>query len=345
MCYPKPGPRCSAHAAKKLADLKARRRKIIKFKGEGDLNKLNQEIEQAEKDYSITPAGISELARRARHDLQNGGRNSSYKEQLMEAVFTRQEALAAIKTKDLGDLKNHSLQDTELEWDKNSTDNYAELLKYSNEDLTEKKMNKLVNESNKWLTKLTPDEIEAAAYFTSNGSTVIAKHLTGTSNWDKDWDDPEHLDNPERLNTVISRLDSALEKSVHRNPVKVFRGLNHEIVDQILGGESYRLSEQEAEQKIRSYYKTGENYTPPTFLSASVNLNVAEGFARGSQRIILEVNAIKAGPVTNVSAWSVSEQEYILPRKANYTIRDIEKVHTDGRTYFIVKMDETATSK
>lgn len=343
MCYPKPGPRCSAHAAKRLATLKARKRQIIKYKAEGDLTKLTEEIKQAEKDYSITPAGISELARRTRHELQSSS-NSSYKEQLMEAVFARQEALAAIKEKDLGDLQNHVGGEQTLEWDKTSTDNYAKLLKYGNQDLTEQRMEKLVNESNKWLSKLTPDEIEAAAYFTSNGSTAVAKHLTGTSNWDNDWDDPEHLENPERLNTVISRLDSALDKSVHRNPVKVFRGLNHDIVDKILGGESYKLDDSQAEEKIREYYKPGENYTPPTFLSASVNLSVAESFARGSQNIILEVNAIKAGPVTNVSAWSVSEQEYILPRKANYMIRDIEKVRTEGRTYFIVKMDETVTN-
>lgn len=65
MCYPKPGPRCSTHALKKLLDAKAE----LNSTDPTDLEKINgakRKLTLAQKEYFTSPAGIKKLREKAK---------------------------------------------------------------------------------------------------------------------------------------------------------------------------------------------------------------------------------------------------------------------------------------
>jgi hypothetical protein len=65
MCYPKPGPRCSTHALKKLLDAKAE----LNATDPTDIEKINEakrKLTLAQEEYFTSPAGIKKLREKAK---------------------------------------------------------------------------------------------------------------------------------------------------------------------------------------------------------------------------------------------------------------------------------------
>ena len=65
MCYPKPGPRCSTHALKKLLDAKAE----LNSTDPTDIEKINEakrKLTLAQEEYFTSPAGIKKLREKAK---------------------------------------------------------------------------------------------------------------------------------------------------------------------------------------------------------------------------------------------------------------------------------------
>lgn len=95
MCYRKPGPRCSHHARKKLADAK------LSYKAEKTYENYEQMME-AQDEFDATKAGQQALA--AVISIQpNPEKKFLLQGRLEKAENRRKDALAAIKSKDRGD--------------------------------------------------------------------------------------------------------------------------------------------------------------------------------------------------------------------------------------------------
>lgn len=100
MCYKAPGPRCSAHASKIYSD--AREKWIAAVAaGDDNVDKLYSEMQDAEKNYYMTPAGQNAL----REDIENeGGYDFELSYKLEYGIECRKVALQQAKQADKGDV-------------------------------------------------------------------------------------------------------------------------------------------------------------------------------------------------------------------------------------------------
>lgn len=339
MCYPSPGPRCSSYAALALTQAK------IRARNEGSLE-ARAALDAAQLEYDATPAGIKELERRI--GQQKGNSKTEYEMRLDLGKAKRAERLLLVKAKDRGDIKHlNSEQNTDVmfpaSFHRFSKDyEQEEPIRYDSSV-----MKRVVEDSHNWVNKLNHDEIEAVSWYTSNGSFVINKHLTGNSDefYLTDYRDDEtaeefdereakaaqaHL---EHLNTTVKTLDSALAKGKRETPVKVYRGVSYDVVK----ADGYSFGE--AARYVTDKFPVGSTYISPVFMSSSLEYKRGAGFE--SSGVLLEVLGKTVGPVSNVSAWGVAEKEYILPRNVAYKVRAVKKTQDkQGNDQFIVQLEE-----
>lgn len=102
MCYKSPGPRCSGHAKAILTSALEKYDYAVKAEDfEGALN-LIQEVEDARKNYYMTPSGQKELQRRIENEGDETGELASH---LEFGVSSRKAALQQLKAHDIGDVQ------------------------------------------------------------------------------------------------------------------------------------------------------------------------------------------------------------------------------------------------
>lgn len=337
MCYPKPGPRCSSHAALALTQAK------IRVRNDPASIENREALDSAQLEYDATPAGMRELTRRI--GQHKGTAKTEYELRLALGQARRTESLDLIKAKDSGDITHPRGTTTETMFPASFhrfADSYDEEPRI---DYNSVEMEQLVADSHRWVKSLNETEIEAVSWYTSSGSTVINKHLTGNSDefYLKDFRDDEtdaefdarekqaHQEHLNHLNSTVKDLDSALTKGRRDTPIKVYRGVS----DVVMKAEGYRDTAQYVDQKFR----VGDTYTSPVFMSSS--LEHARGAGFESSGVLLEIMGKTVGPVSNVSAWGATEKEYILPRDVPYRVRAVKTV-TDkhGDDIFVIQLEE-----
>ena len=113
MCYPKPGPRCSGHAEKKLSKKTEALMEIYRKEDKSKLDKALTEFKSARDEYDSTPKGQKDLEYKIREmntiigikeekgadipvDLTNA--RESYTERKAEGQAKRKRDLEAYKT-------------------------------------------------------------------------------------------------------------------------------------------------------------------------------------------------------------------------------------------------------
>ncbi len=224
MCYPKPGPRCSAHAAAQLTkaklNLKTQKRSIFDPKSQDIYQTLKQAVSDAQLNYDATPAGMKELERRALYD--QGPQSEEYKLRLELGKALRQKQLEAIKQTDAGDIK-HPSKAISNDYSKNKHTNSAKIIRKGYPDNAPEIVS-MIEESQSWVNVLDTDETEAVSWFTSNGASTINKHLVGA---EKDNIDLKYSE--EFLDETVTHMDSALKKWEREKPILVYRGINESI--------------------------------------------------------------------------------------------------------------------
>ena len=154
MCYPKPGPRCSAHAAALLIKAKHNQRMArenadpsLSFEEKTALNhKHNQFVEEALHAYDATPAGIKELQRRYRDHA--AGANTEYLLRLKAGIALRKQQLEAIKTVDTGDIKHAPKKVTPAYEASGQAPEAPTRKRITNSD---PRIESLIEESNEWM--------------------------------------------------------------------------------------------------------------------------------------------------------------------------------------------------
>jgi hypothetical protein len=305
----------------------------------------SEALDVAQLEYDATPAGMRELERRIKQ--YQGNARTDYELRLALGKAKRAERLLLSKAKDRGDIKHKDEVPADIlfpdSFHRFADDHESE--PQINHDSSE--MKQLVADSHNWVSKLNDQEIEAVSWYTSNGSTVINKHLTGNLeefylNDYREDETAEEFDKREaeaaqkyldHLNNTVQDLDSALARGKRQTPIKVYRGVSSDVMK----AENYKFAD--TDKYVADKFPVGGTFTSPVFMSSSLEYKRGAGFETSG--VVLEVLGKTVGPVSNVSAWGVAEKEYILPRNLAYRVKAVKVVkdkHGDDR--YVIQLEE-----
>lgn len=319
MCYPKPGPRCSAHAAMRLTLAKRnfKHSKATKVTDFEVYEKFRKKLEITQKEYNATPAGIRELTRKV-NDPACSYHHDLYQTQLNLGIALRKAQFAELKTEDVGDVKHMFLEERKETYlaTKFPEDNASRLgVTHFNPQVEV-----MIKESEQWINELTSEEIETISWFTSNGANAINGYIsTGESETEK------VRYSKKILKEAIAKLDSSLAKFERKQPIVVYRGLGIESVgsDEFLVNPNRKSINNIRKKVVEQKFKEGTIFSTPVFMSTSIDSIKAHSFA--GTGITLEILTRKAAPLVNVSAWDVTEKEMIIPREQQYKVHKVIK--------------------
>lgn len=297
MCYPKPGPRCSANAAAAYA--KAHQKVLHAFMSNADdkvLEKLRKMREKAQKEYDITPAGIRDYERR-----QEEHPSDYNKEQLDKLKQKRAARIALVKN--VGQVKhrtptNHPYASTAF----SSTGDKIQSMSYDHPDLLTS-----IQSSQQWAYKLNDEEIATMAWYSQAGYADINGHLSNNGN------NPyaRRENTPEKIDKAIQVMDAALKKhEPNGDGVTVYR--RHHFYNEEGRHATLPLTE------IQEKFPVGSEYEPKFFMSTSLdpaNLPNSDGSSAALQ-ILTKTGA----PVTAISSQGPREYEFVLPRDAKFKV-------------------------
>lgn len=255
--------------------------------------------------YDTTPAGQEFLKRKIKHKQHP---LQEYKDRLALGQFRRETALKDAGLIDSGDTYNHvpdgvnrdnfhfndgflSDETPRISWNVDSSEGRA-------------KIDAMIEHSHSWVSQLNADEMEAVAYYTSNGAQTINQYLRGD-------DEIRSVYSKRELAKRAKNLASALAKAPKlEKPVVVYRGLQ---------------SWDDAKITVDEYVKehpVGSTMEAKFHSSASFDPGVASGF---SDDIILEISTNKPAAVSNVSAWGTREREALLAAGDKYKVKAIKQ--------------------
>lgn len=304
MCYKSPGPRCSSHAATALMRA-IENEKRIPYSAVEERIAAKEATKAAWDTYDTTPAGQEFLKRKIKHKQHP---LQEYKDRLALGKFRREEALKDAGIIDSGDTSEHvpdgvahsthhfnsgflSDDQPRISWNTDSAEG-------------REKIDAMIEHSHSWVSNLNADEMEAVAYYTSNGASTINQHLR----------------EDEEINSVYSKreiakraknLASALAKAPKlEKPVVVYRGL------QSWDDANINVDEYIAQNPV------GSTMEAKFHSSSSFDPGVASGFA---DDIILEISTKTPAAVSNVSAWGTREREALLAAGDKYKVKAIKQ--------------------
>jgi hypothetical protein len=296
MCYPKPGPRCSPHAA--AAYSKAHQNVLYAFmnnKKDPELDKLIKIRDKAYKEYEITPAGIRAA------EIQ-------YQENPSAWATEKISVLKNIRNQRLAAMKNS----TEIKHRINKIDNYdSHTFSQEGDTIVSMSFNhpdleNSINDSRKWSYQLNDEEIATVAWYTGAGYYSVNQYLNSDKNTIANHPDKE------RLNRAIEVLDNALSKHIpDETGMIVYR--RHTFFNQ--DNSLSKLTEEEIKQK----FLPGSIYEPDFYLSTSLNPDNLPDTSTGTTAA-LQILTKKGVPVTSISSKGPLEFEVIIPRNTKFRV-------------------------
>jgi hypothetical protein len=329
MCYQKPGPRCSASAAVKLA--KARRECLIFLKTHTLKNSyseyavLQEVLDKAEAEYEITPAGIRELERVAENYP-----NERTLATLEKARILRAARINAVKSKLTTDAShNLELSKEELNYQFTKLSQDGDVLSPISQDHSDVEL--LLKESEAWSYKLNAEEMNAVKWYTQDGYADVNGSLASKSY--------SSATSPERIKEVVTLLDSAIDKSSFDREVILYR--RHFLYTE--DGNYKHVTDVEKDDM----FQVGSTYEPRFFMSTSLDPNNAPP-KDGGISVFFEIKAKRAASLSAIANSGTLETEYLLPRDASYkvvsnsnkvTVRENDDGSRD-RTLTVIQLEE-----
>lgn len=345
MCYPKPGPRCSAHAKARYIALKqelsARRAK--KYLSWEEESVLQKEIDSAELDFDSTPVGQARLEMRLLQEKYSG---DEIRERLANARELRRLQLEAVKARDEGDIHNHGdngvhFKGEQLQKARKNRKNLR------NSAAGRKKVQEYIDYSQNFAQHLTTEEANALYWHTSDGSGVVNQILhkkhdekygnSGAWTYEKgahSWGNMDRY-SKEVIQKQVKMLDGVFAKHSLPEPIVLHRGFGmNNLPDELRNSDA---DSPEMKKYLEEKYPVGETIEIPNYMSASIDPSVAYRFS-GFQSMVLEVKTKQAVPVAMMSAWDASEREFVVNRNGKYRVVGVlknvtyEDVHNKSKT-------------
>lgn len=325
MCYPKPGPRCSAYAAEKIAI--ARRNVFIlrdnRKEDYASFEKAMKVLDKAQNEYEITPAGIHDLE----YYVKENPDSEYYKNKLEEAKALRQARLDAAKKANKLEERKHSQKVSPFIYERTTLSQNGDHLTPLHD--RDEVITTMLNESKVWSRRLTPEEIASVKRYTQgdyadvNGSLSNPNYIT------------QHA-SLEATQETISLLDSAIKKSDFNRDVVVYR--RH-----FMFSEEGKMLDipMEEQQKI---FAVGKVYEPGFFMSTSLDPKNAPP-SDGGITTFFEIKARRAASVSVVANSGTNEREFILPKDGKYkVVANTNKVtinkHGTPTTLTVIQLEE-----
>lgn len=277
-----------------------------------------EQYEKAVIDYYSTPAGQAFLEARVEQQMETvdlpGGQVVNVGEFKSATAAYREKLMRAYKESvHEGDTK-HSFNSESVQRDSFSANETPVSELYSDELLASYK-----EECASALDSLENDKFSSITYYTSSG----ASHMNTFLNADYQEAKKAGLKIPEkRLMQHINNLSDLIKASRREKPITVFRGISGQNAE-ILFGDKFKwdMSVEDTYSLARESFVSGERLQMDAFCSTSLNPRKASSFA--SSRIVYEFRTDEALPVGSVSAWGVTEQEYVLDHDSTYIVGDV----------------------
>lgn len=301
MCYPKPGPRCSSHAAYILAE---NRRKALSLLENSKVNdkefeKVSKKLREAELEYSITPAGLDELRKYSE--------NSSHSKAKYEtAVALRKARMDALKEQQQDfKIRNHSNKTEQYEYSQIQLSKNGDIIQKI--DLNSLDITKAIEDSRSFSKKLTSSEQASLRRYSQGEYDSINTVLSNNPRSSK-FDKKSVLED-------IANIDSALSKQPKREkPVIVYR--RHFSYNDEGHWAQNSLEEQ------RKSMPVGSIFEPGTFLSTSLRASNLSEMSQSNDNEIyrFEIKSYSAASLNSISAQGPNESEFLLPRNAKYRV-------------------------
>lgn len=332
MCYPKPGPRCSAHAAERL--LRAKHARLAYFsehRGSLDWNeyeKLSEACDAAEAEYNITPAGIKSLERLVR----DSGGYASYQMKLDAAVTERKSRLKALKASERVEAKHEvkALEPVKYKHSSFSSDGERlEAFKQSDEDVLT-----LIRESEAWVHHLDADEIDVLNWYSMGGYEEINGGLSNPNWVGRDMPNGEVKKGADA--EIIALLDSAIAKADSSKSAIVYR--RHFFYNEAGDFADHGLEWQQKQ------FQPGSVFKPGFYMSTSLNpenLPSSNGFVAG-----FEIRTSRGAALPAVASQGTNEMEILLPRDGEYRVVSNDKKvtvtnsHGEEHELVIIQLEE-----
>jgi len=296
MCYPKPGPRCSAHAAATFA--KAHQAVLSAFmdnRKDPELEKLIAVRRKAEAEYKLTPAYLKSLERQIKKNPTQEWHAEEY-ETLSQERSRRLAAVADRKV--ITHRKAPKAAYTSPTFFK--TGDTLEEMHYKHADL----LNSMADSQN-WSAKLDDTEIATLRWYSEDGYADINGHLSASKN--------PYAKNvaPETLDAAVTILDDAFAKhEPAEEGVMVYR--RHHLYDE----KGYHSSDDA--QNLDKHFPVGSTYEPKFFMSTS--LNPQDLPSKDNINVSLQILTKSGAPITAISSQGPREYEFIIPRGAKFEV-------------------------
>ena len=309
MCYPKPGPRCSAHAIKAYAVAHQKCLNALYRKGEEvdiigknayrkKLDRLVAARSRAEKEFLATPAGLALLESKVKGARHPRDREMA-QEDLDNARLLRQSKLAAIQANDEGDKNSHRQARVEQLYAKLNLvtefleDDVPRVGWYNTDEGQDDYTDTLIKVSSAWSNRLTPEQLAVVHWYAEDGSNVLSMHSRG--------EQPATEFTADELDSKQKLLTEALERAP-RLPHKVvlYRGINS-------------LGKFDPD----SIVQTGE-YVTDSVQSATPNPGVANSFGYGG--VMLEIKTRSIACTSAMTRHGTKEEEVLLKPGTRYKL-------------------------
>jgi hypothetical protein len=325
MCYPKPGPRCSAHAKTKYVALLQKQKDTRNNLSWEQSQKLKAAVDAAELDYDSTPVGQARLELRIKQGMN---RNGDITERLENARALRKMQLQAIKAEDNGDIHNHD--DSNVGWSAGDFQSKRAQRKDWRSEKSQKSVKKYIEFNQAFIQKLSTEESMALYWHTSDGAAVVNSELhdklaTSSDKWTYDNQTNFALKkkySQTMIKNQMKTLDGIFAKHQLKEPTVLYRGMgSNNLPKEII---SASADSPEFKEFISEKYPVGGTITIPEYMSTSADPAVAHNFS-GMQRVVLEIKTKSAVPVGLVSAWNASEREFLVNRDGKYRVVSVLK--------------------
>ena len=336
MCYPKPGPRCSAHAKERYIMLRHKQRELMKKDHSFDeYAAIQAEIDAAELDYDSTPVGQARLELRLKQETDYNGEIA---ERLAKVKEMRRLQLAAVKAQEAGDIYNHG--DTNVEWQSGDLLSPRKRRKnWKSSRAGAKLVNDYIAYAKNFAQKLSTEEANALYWHTSDGSGVLNDIIHKKENAKSGkWSYEKLIRNsgtgkkyPQAMiKNQVKTLDGIFAKHPLPEPIVVYRGIGmNNFPDEITSISDESL----VDEYLQDKYPVGETIEIPEYMSTSADPAIGHRFAGLGKSVILEIRTKRAVPVGMVSAWDVDEREFVVNRNGKYKVLGVHKKVTYEDVY------------
>lgn len=308
MCYRKPGPRCSSHAALALANAK-QEVSVSHGSSPDEYFSAKDKEREAQAAFDATPAGLKIM----QDELLNARHEPGLDERYKAAKMLREQQLDAVKKLKLTPTV-HDVQQNDFSAFTHAHVSSDEVRENVNMDKLHASMSTL---SENYFSRLSDEEISQLRWMTDYGAMEANKHIAGVNSYSQfnGAFPAEDIDN--RMKVV----DEALRKYSPAVPVITYRGVR-DVSLPVKMRENYRVSQEDKQKAFLDSMPVGSvvssDFYQPTSFQPSSSVKFADF------NVVMEIKSSSAAPVSALSVSSV-EHEGLLPRNVTFTVVAVQQ--------------------